>query len=189
MNRTSSGTPAAHATGSAASFFNSSWRSSKVKARGSCPWSGPACSQPVCITYWIRREDRLQTQSGNPNVTVLPLSQESGNSIMQMMTGGCALRASRTANPPACAHRNTSSPSRSHQRTPRLGSRGGRQRIPINSHLDAPVADVLAQQIALLMRREAEHEGVDLPVRNLLEQITGLDKLLPIDPRPSTVPD
>ena len=137
------------------------------------PVLGRARSQPVCITYWIRREDRLQPQSGNPNVALLPLSQESGNTIMQMMTGGCV--ASRTANPPARAHRNTSSPSRSHQRTPRLGSRGGRQRIPINNHLDSPVTDVLARQIAHLMRRETEHAGVDLQVRDLLEQFTGME--------------
>lgn len=136
MNRTSSGTPAAHATGSAANFFNNSWRSSRVKARGSCPWPD---AQSTGLHH-VRDSSRgLHTQSGNPNVAALPLSQENGNSILQMMTRGCV--ASRTANPPARAHRNTSSPSRSHQRTPRLGSRGGRQRIPINNPIYPPPPD------------------------------------------------
>jgi hypothetical protein len=50
--------------------------------------------------------------------------------------------------------------------------------ILINNRLESPVTDVLARQIAHLMRREAEHAGVDLRVWDLLEQFTSKETVL-----------
>lgn len=99
--------------------------------------------------------------------------------------------ASWTANPPARPHRNTSSPSGSHQRTRQGGEVVGK-RILINNLLDSPVTDILARQIAHPPRGRACGSGPS--VRDLLEQVAGIqggdrpDPPLPPDRRAPQAP-